>query len=357
MTGARAGSWTHVGYAQKLVFGTDTVDRLAPLLKEAGARRVLLVAGRNRLDSEAGGRVVKALGRALASTFDGVRPHVPTSALQQALRQATADDVDALVSFGGGSAIDLAKGVAFFAEQQAGMSGQAFNDRPMLAHIAVPTTYSGAEVTPFFGMTDEATRQRQGAAGPTLAPVAAVYDPTVTLDLPPRISAETGMTCLAHAIDAAASPARTPEAEAVAMACIERTLAALPAVVDQPDDLAARAAMLEAAALGGRCLQNAAPGLQHRLAQALGGRTGMAHGLAHAVLLAHSVRALPEGAQRALGRVLGDDPAGAVDRLREQVGLPARLSDCGVGDDDLDAAVRLAGDAGDVARTILDNAY
>jgi alcohol dehydrogenase class IV len=339
----------HTGYTQKIVFGTDTVDRVADVVKEVGGRRVLLVTTAGRRRSEAGERVVRALGRSLASTFDGVRSHVPTSVMQAALGQASSDNVDCVVSFGGGSCADLAKAVCFFSEQQAGMPGQSYADKPLLPHISIPTTYSGAELTPFFGMTDEATRQKQGAGGPTIAPVAAIYDPIVTLDTPPRISAETGMNCLAHGVECAYSPARTPEAEAVALACIERVARSLPTVVDEPDDLAARTDMLVGAALGGRCLQNAGMGVHHGLAQVLGGRTGIPHGLANALLLAHSLRftaeAVPEEAMR-IGTALGDpdDPAGAVDRLRERLGLPAGLGQCGVDEAELDVVARLAMD-------------
>lgn len=365
--------WVHTSYTQKIVFGTDAVDRLSEVVKEIGGRRVMLVTTTGRRESEAGERVVKALGRSLVSVFDGVRSHVPTSALQAALRQSQADDVDILVSFGGGSCADLAKGVSFFTEQQAGMPGQSFADKPMLPHVSVPTTYSGAELTPFFGMTDEATRQKQGAGGPTIAPVAAVYDPVVTLDTPARVSAETGMNCLAHGVECAYSPARTPEAESIALACIGRVATALPEVVDEPDNLAARTAMLEGAVLGGRCLQNAGMGVHHGLAQVLGGRTGLPHGLANAVLLAHTLRftaeAVPAEAYR-IGTALGDpdDPAGAVDRLRERLGLPAGLGECGVDEAELDVVARLAMDnrnvknnprpvSEDDARAILAAAY
>ena len=138
------------------------------------------------------------------------------------------------------------------------------------------------------------------------------------------MSAETGMNCLAHGVECALSPSRTPEAEAIALACIAGVAAHLPAVVDDPLDPEARSAMLTAAVLGGRCLQNATMGVGHGLAQLIGGRTGMAHGLANALILAHAVRynagdpALYEPLAK-IGAALGDpdDPAGAVDRLRE----------------------------------------
>lgn len=330
--------WVHTGYRQRIHFGPDAVDSLDEVVREAGMRRVLLVTTEGRLASEAGERVVHRLGRARASTFSAVRSHVPTSAVEAAVAQADVDSVDGVVSFGGGSCADLGKAVCFFLEQQAGIA---------LQHVSVPTTYSGAELTPFFGMTDEATRQKSGAGGPTLAPVAAVYDPVLTLDTPVRVSAETGMNALAHGVECAYSPARTPEAEAVALAAIERIADALPAVVDDPGDLAARTAMLAGAVLGGRCLQNASMGVHHGLSQLLGGRTGIPHGLANAVVLAHAMRFNAEAvdaAARRIGAALGDpdDPAGAIDRLRERVGLPGRLSECGVTEADLEVVARSA---------------
>jgi alcohol dehydrogenase class IV len=339
--------WSHTGYAQRIHFGLGALERVAEVVKEVNARRVMLVTTQGRLASEDGLLLVDRLGRALVTTFAGVRSHVPASAVQSAVSQAQAEAVDGIVSFGGGSCADAAKAVCFFVEQQAGTPGTSYVDRPVLAHVSIPTTYSGAELTPFFGMTDEAAKRKSGAGGPTIAPLAAIYDPLITLGTPARVSAETGMNALAHGVECAYSPRRTPEAEAVALACVRRVASALPAVVDDPTDIEARTLMLEGAALGGRCLQNASMGVHHGLAQLVGGRTGMPHGLANAVLLSHAVRftaeAVPDAAAR-VGEALGDrdDPAAAVDRLRQRLGLPARLSECGVTEEDVDALVRLS---------------
>jgi len=340
-------TWTHTGYAQRIFFGDGMVDRVADVVKEAGGRRVLLITTKGRLASEAGEDLVRRLGRSLSTTYDGVRSHVPTDTVQAALGLARDRDVDCIVSFGGGSCADLAKAVSFFVEQEAGTPGASYVDRPVLPHVSIPTTYSGAELTPFFGMTDESSRRKSGGGGPTTAPLAAIYDPVLTTDTPVRVSAETGFNCLAHGVEAAYSPSRTPEAEAIALACIERVAAALPLVVDAPDELPARRVMLEGAVLGGRCLQNATMGVHHGLSQLLGGRTGIPHGLANAIVLAHAVRFNAEAVPKAIERIgmsLGDagDPAGAIGRLRERVGIPGRLSECGVTEDDLDAVARMA---------------
>jgi maleylacetate reductase len=339
-------TWTHTGYAQQIVFGAGALDRLPDLLKAVGARKVLLVTTAGRLGSDDGSRVVRAIGRALASTFAEVASHVPAPAVQAALRQARRDGIDGIVSFGGGSCADLGKAVAFFSEQEEGVPGTSFADRPVVPHVSVPTTYSGAELTPFFGMTDPHTHRKSGAGGPTCAPLAAVYDPVLTLSTPARVRAETGMNALAHCIEVTWSPQRTPEAEAVAVAGVRRIRAALPTAVADPDDLAAASAMLEGAVLGGRCLQNASMGIHHGLAQLVGGRTGIPHGLANAVILPHAIRYNAEAVPDALALLagaLGVPAAGVADAVAELaagLGLPATLEACGVTEEDLDAVVR-----------------
>src|SRR3954465_11469012 len=180
----RKTTWTHKGDAQRIHFGDGAVGKIADIVKELGGRRALLVTTAGRLESEDGQQVVRRLGRALAWTFDGVRSHVPTTAVQAAVQQAQADGVDCVVSFGGGSCADMGKAVCFFVEQQAGTPGASYADSPALPHISIPTTYSGAELTPSFGMTDMTSRRKSSAGSPTVAPRAAIYDPLLTLDTP-----------------------------------------------------------------------------------------------------------------------------------------------------------------------------
>jgi len=350
-------SWTHTALAQRITFGPGALRALPELVRTLGLRQVLLVTTEGRLASDDGTRVVSGIGRSLMTTFADVSAHVPTTALQAALLLARRDGVDGIVSFGGGSCADLGKAVAYFTEQEAGTPGASFIDRPQLPHIAIPTTYSGAELTPFFGMTDPHTRQKSGAGGPTSAPLATIHDPELTRSTPPRVSAETGMNALAHCVEAVWATNRTPEATAIALAGARRVHATLPMVVGDPDDLDARTRMLEGSVLAGRCLLNASMGVHHGLAQLLGGRTGIPHGLANAVLLPHSIRFNAEAAPDAialLGEALGlndaDGPAlaGAVEALLDELELPTDLESCGVTEDDLDAVARLSQSNGSV---------
>ncbi len=343
-------SWAHTSSAQRLVAGDGSLEKVSQLVHDAGGRRLLLVTTPGRLAGEAGQALVRRLGRKLGATFDGTQRHVPTPVVQAAVGLAGEAGIDLVISFGGGSCVDLAKAVCFFTEQAQGQPSTSYLDRPVLPHIAIPTTWSGAELTPYFAMTDPAARRQQGAGSTTGAPVAAIYDPGAVVGLDPQVSAASGMSCLAHGVECAWSLQRSPEAEAVALACIARTAEALPAVVDDPEDLEARLAMLCAAALGARALTNAAMGVHHGLAQLLGGRTGLSHGLANAILLTHAVAynaadPLLASPLHRIGLALGDpdDPAGAVDRLRERLGLPGHLADVGVSPDDIDAVARMSG--------------
>jgi alcohol dehydrogenase class IV len=366
--------FTHVGYAQQLRFGAGCCTESEGFVRQLRATRVMLVTTARRRASPTGLRVADSLGAALVTVFDGVRSHVPESSVRAALQLAQRERVDAIVSFGGGSCADLGKAVCYFTEQERGALGTSCFDRPALAHIAIPTAYSGAEVTAHFGMTDEAARRKSGAGAPTIAPAAVLYDPEVTLDLPARVSAETGMNALAHCVEAAWSPARTVEGEAVALAGAARIYQWLPQVCERPGDLGARGEMLAGAMLGGRSLQNASMGVHHGLSQLVGGRTGIPHGLANAVILAHAIRFNADavgGVIKRLAAAFGrsdGDAAGAIDELRSRMGLPVCLSQCGVTRDDLEVIVGLSAGNANIgknpkkvseadARAILEAAY
>jgi alcohol dehydrogenase class IV len=364
-----APEWVHTSAAQQIRFGAGAAREIGRVVRDLGGRRVLLVTTAGRLETDDGRRIVQALGSALISTYAGVRSHVPTDVVEESLRQSRRDGVDTVVSFGGGSCADLGKAVCYFTEQEQGTPGSSHLDRPALLHVSIPTTYSGAALTGFFAMTDPRTRRAAGARGPTVAPVAAIYDPLLTVSTSARVSAETGMSALAHCTECVLSAHRTPEAEAIALAGVTRIVEALPDVVARPTDADARTAMLAGSVLGGRCLQNASMGAHHELAQLLAARTGIAHGLANAVLLPHALRniqdTMPREAERiggALGGTLGDPPgdgqgvAGAIEAFVRRLGLPTQLSDCGVDDEDIDVVTRLA-EASPDARAILEAAF
>ena len=286
------------------------------LLDELGIGRPLLVTTPRWLD----------LGLAAHSTFAGVRPHVPVETVAAAL--AAAEGCDGLVAVGGGSAIDTAKAVS----AQAGL--------PVLS---IPTTYSGAEWTHGFGMRDEATGEKRGGSGAETAGI--LYDEELTLTLPRSESGGTALNALAHCAEALYVAGRNPDADREALAGAALIGTALPRVLEDGTDRAARRALLEGAMHGGAALAGAGLGLAHALAQALGGRFGIAHGAANALCLPPALRfnqpAVPEEIARFADALGAPEPAERAEELARLAGF-TRLRDLGVRAEDLDEAAARA---------------
>jgi len=330
-------TWTHTAYPQQLRCGPGAADRLRPLLKDAGSRRTLVLTS----PSVDAGTVVGGLGRSVVATFADARPHVPVPTVRAAVQLARSEQVDTVVAIGGGAVIDLAKAVLFFLEQEAGTPGVTFADRPLLTLVAVPTTLAGAEAGPLFAMTDPAARHKQEAASPTLVPRWVIYDTNLIRRTPPAVLAASGMTALGHALSAVLAPGG-PEPAALGLASLGRLYGALHNLADDADALDAA---IEAAALAARGAANSRADLARALALLLGGRCGIDHGVAEALVRGPVLRfnedvfgARGEQAASLLGR---SDLAGAVDALRERLGLPSGLESLGVQGEDMAAVARL----------------
>lgn len=278
--------------------------QVAALLSELGSSQALLVTSPRLAE----------LDVPVASRFTGVRRLSPVETVTEAV--AAAAGADLVVGAGGGSAIDTAKAVS-------AATG--------LRVVAVPTTYAGAEWTPYFGMRDEAKRVKTGGSGAQT--VAAVYDPELTLDLPLSETVGTALNALAHAAEALY--AGDSEDAFTGARLIGSHLSA---VVESPHDLAARTGLLEGAMHAGRALGERGLFLAHAVAQALGGRYGLPHGAMNALSLPPALRfnepVIPEALAR-LGEALEtDDVPRRVEELARLGGFE-RLRDFGIPEDDL----------------------
>ena len=234
---------------------------------------------------------------------------------------AATSGADALLAIGGGSAIDLAKAISV---------------ETGLPVVSVPTTYSGAEWTPTFGIRDPNRRMRGGGGGATLAGI--VYDPKLMVGLPRAETVGTSMNALAHTAEALYVKGRNPEGDREALAGATLIGEWLPRVVESPDDLDARRALLEGAMHAGAALASAGLGLAHAMAQALGGRFGLPHGAMNALTLPPALRFNEPVAGREIAR-FGDalgtkDPVGRAQELA-RLGGYIRLRDQGVPQNEL----------------------
>ncbi len=232
------------------------------------------------------------------------------------------DGVDGIVAVGGGSAIDTAK------------AASAASGLPL---VSVPTTYSGSEWTPSFGVRDPNRRLVRGGSGANLAGI--VYDPKLTLTLPREATVGTAMNALAHAAEALYVKGRNPEGDSQAREAATLIAASLPAVLADEDALGPRKSLLMGASCAGEALASAGLGLGHAIAQALGGSYGLPHGAMNALALPLALRfnlPVAEKEIASFGDAMGtDDPVGKVEQLASLGGF-GRLRDFGIPEDELD---------------------
>jgi alcohol dehydrogenase len=341
----------------RVVFGDGVISELAIECKRLGVERAVIVTDaflREKTDVVA--RAEKALGGRLAGVFEGVIPDTGVEVIDAGAAFARAQGADGLISVGGGSAIDTAKGMAIVLTEGGSIrdhQGSMRLQRRQTPHLAVPTTAgTGSEVTSYIVVKDQARHEKMHFMEERVIPDAALLDPSVTLGLPPRLTAATGADALTHAIEAYTALNSNPITDAQALGAIRLVGESLARAVAHGDDKAARGQMLIAANLAGMAFNAAGVGLVHAMAHVIGARHNVHHGTANAICLPHVMRwnndelsARYREVALALGvdvRGLGDEAAGlaAADRVAKllaEVGLPSHLREVGVPESDLAA--------------------
>lgn len=321
---------------------------LGDLARETGGRRALIVTDPGVAaagHAERARALLEAAGMAVA-LFDAVRENPTTDCVATCKDAARAHGADVFIGLGGGSAMDTAKGANFLLTNGGEMRdywGVGKATRPMLPFIAVPTTAgTGSEVQCSALIADAVTHQKMACLDPKAAARVALLDPELTLTLPPRVTACTGLDALAHAVEAAVTRERNWISDGFAREAFRRVWPAFPQVLRAPDDLEARGEMLLGAALAGYAIEHSMLGAAHSLANPLTAHCDLSHGHAVALALpavvefnaaepsaAHTYAELAHFARLPSAEAL---PAA----LRERVGmtgLPSRLRDCGVARD------------------------
>lgn len=314
--GGAAAPFVYETAPQRVSFGVNASAQAAEEIERIGARHAILVGGRGSsalvVDATA-----EALGRRCAGHWHRVAGHVPVEMAEAARAHVRALGGDALVAVGGGSAIGMAKAIAL---------------ELALPIVAVPTTYSGSEMTPIWGLTSDGVK-RTGRSAAVL-PRAVVYDPALTLTMPAAITASSGMNALAHAVEALYAPGRSPISTVCGIDAARVLRDALPAAVRCPKDLAVRSGALLGAYLAGAALAGAGTDLHHKLCHVLGGAYDLPHAELHAVLLPYTVAACapahPEVMRRLTVALEVDDVPAWLFTFGRQLGIPPGLAQIGL---------------------------
>ena len=341
----------------QVTYGRPAAEVVRELAAAWDAERILVTTTRSLADGLAA-EFARALGDPCVGVFSQIGAHSPREGVVAGAAEARRLQADLLVALGGGSVIDATKvmqlclwaGLDAVDQLDAYRAGRG-PDRVDVAKvaagarmIAVPTTLSAAEFTPFAGVTDVAHRSKEGYTHPLLAPRAVVLDPAMTRSTPPQLWFSTGMKAVDHAVEQLCNAQRAPYADALAADGLRRLAAGLAATKADPDDLDARlqcqfGMWLAISGIGsGRGM-----GASHAIGHTLGGSYGVPHGITSCVTLPGVLEwsASAAGPQQALvSELLGAaclPAATAVGNLVRGLGLPADLKSVGIGRKDFEA--------------------
>ena len=319
--------FVYTGLPSRVIFGSGCVKKLSEEIDRLGAKRVLLISTPGRA------AMVLSISKELkiAGTFDKAVMHTPIDVVNEAREMAKSLAADCCVAVGGGSTIGFGKAVAL-------TSG--------LPVVAVPTTYSGSEMTPIWGLSEGGLKKT--GRDPKVLPKTVIYDPELTLDLPSEVSAASGMNAIAHCVEALYAHDGNPIVSLMAEEGIRALASALPRIILNSKDLEARTDALYGSWLAGATISTTSVALHHKLCHVLGGM-GLPHAETHSIVLPHAMQYNRDAAAQAMGRIA--KAIGAVDaprgiyELEKSLGLPLRLADIGMQQADLERAARIAAEA------------
>ncbi|WGR93026.1 maleylacetate reductase [Bradyrhizobium sp. ISRA443] len=324
---ASQGVFAYCSQQYRVVFGAGTSTRLGEEAERLGIKRALVLTTLEQQDL--GRRLGAGLGEKLAGLFSGARMHTPVEVTHEALGIVESRDINGLVAIGGGSTVGL---------------GKALSLRTGLPHIAMPTTYAGSEMTPILGETTNGIKTTQHSQD--LVPDTVIYDVDLTVSLPPRVSAASGLNAIAHAVEALYAPDANPLTSLMAEDSIAALARALPRILVEPADAGARRDALYGAWLCGVCLGAVGMSLHHKLCHVLGGMFDLPHAETHAIMLPHAAAYNAVAAPDAMTRIARalrttDAPRGLFDLVR-RLALPRRLADIGMPEDGIARAAEMA---------------
>lgn len=310
-----ATTFVHEPSRSRVVFGSGSISSLPDELSRLGIERPLVISTPGQ--SELANRIAVVIGASVESVYPHARMHVPADIADAAVDYARERAIDGCVSVGGGSSVGLAK-----------MIGLSTG----LPIVAVPTTYSGSEMTSVWGLTSE--EGKRTGRDEKVRPRAVVYDLQLTVQLPIELTVTSAVNALAHAIEASYAPDYTPMVGLISQASAAALFSGIAEIARDASDLDARAKLTYGAWLAGTCLEATSMSLHHKLCHVLGGSFDLPHAWTHTVLLPYVMSFnLTAGspAHGHLATAFGEtDPASALLALIDRHGYRRSLADLGL---------------------------
>ena len=272
-------------------FGDSSLNELVPFLNRSSARRVMVVTDSGIVKAGIYARLEKILHEAGKEivVFDGVQPDPSIEQVKHVSSLARAGQIDAVIGLGGGSSLDSAKVAAALMANAGDVKkyiGIDLLEKDSLPMVAVPTTAgTGSEVTPIAILSDEEEHLKKGIVSNKIIPKCAILDPSLTMAMPPQVTAYTGMDALTHAIEAYTSVNASDYSDPLAIQAVRLLSQNILEAYSQGNAVQAREGMLMGSLLAGIAFANAGVAAVHAFAYPLGGTFHIPHGLANSVML------------------------------------------------------------------------
>lgn len=280
----------------RLLFGKGTLAKLGEEAKTLGSRALVVSYGSNDWAQENYCKICDILKEQSVDVvgFGTIDPEPGPDNIDEVADQFINSDVDLIVSMGGGSVLDAAKGIAVvlaLGGKTWDYVGRGKVPREVIPIIAIPTTAgTGSEVTPYAIFKNPQLNRKAGIISPYIFPKLAILDPEVTLGLPPRLSAVTGIDAFAHALESFTSPTRNLMSTNVSKLALELIGRNLTTAIQHGDNLEARSSMLYGSSLAGIGIAHAGTGIAHALGATLGGFYPLEHGWLVGLVLPDAIR-------------------------------------------------------------------
>lgn len=319
-------NFNHETLGQRVLFGAgEAANNLESEVERLSAKRIMVIAGKREME----------LARSVASRtevalfHDEVVMHVPVEVANRARKSAMENEIDLIVSVGGGSTTGTAKAISL-------TTG--------IPSIAVPTTYAGSEATDVWGMTENQVKST--GSDLKVLPVSVIYDSQLTLSLPVDMSVASGLNGIAHCVDSMWAPRADPINAAMAAEGIRALAEGLPRIREDSTDIYGRDLALYGAYLSAVSFASAGSGIHHKICHILGGTFNLPHAQTHATVLpyvlAFNLTDAPEAERRMSDAFNSESALDGLQNLREVLDAPKSLKDYGFREDGIPETVAQA---------------